>query len=423
MINRRQLLLRAAALTLGSGLSGGLSGCGAKSADALKVMLLEGAVPAEVLQQFRKQAVEPVDFQSVAQLQSLFQQLQQWQKPVAESDSAIDRALPWRQATSKAMPDNLVSLGDYWLTSAIAQNLLEPLDIPAATLAKLPLPWQQFVSRTATGQLTGQLGSLAEGGKPASSQKIWAAPYKVQALVIVYRQSQFPDASPENPPFKTWKDLLAPALRQKVILPDHPRIVLGLVEKMQRDRFNPTFKVNADGSLRLPTDALSTTLFKSLSAPFAQLNQQIKAYDADNSLKALVNEDADVAVGWSGDVVAALERYRDLKVVIPDEGSLLSADMWVRPKGAPMSKTAQQWIDFCWQTGPATQISIAEKGLSPVFLGGDASLNASLPGALTAGLLSGLNLASSELLAPLPGELQAAYFAVWKQLRANSSNS
>ncbi len=409
MINRRQLLLGAAALTLGSG----ASGCSANAADALQVTLLEGAVPAEVLQQFRKQTVEPVEFQSVAQLQSVFQQLQRWQKPVAHSGSVIDRWVPGRQAASKTMPHNLVSLGDYWLTSAIAQNLLEPLEIPAATLAKLPLPWQQFVSRTPAGQ-------LAQPGATANGQKIWAAPYKVQALVIVYRQSQFPDASVENPPFKTWKDLLQPALRQKIILPDHPRIVLGLAQKIQRDRFNSTFEINADSSVSLPANTLSAALTESLSEPFAQLNQQIKAYDAGNSLKALVNEDAKAAVGWSGDVVAALDRYQDLKVVIPEEGSLLSADMWVRPKGAPMSKPAQQWIDFCWQTEPATQISIANKGLSPVFLSDDVNLNARLPGALTDGLLSGLDLANSELLLPLPNEIQAAYFAVWQQLRASS---
>ncbi len=413
MINRRQLLLGAAALTLGSG----VSGCGANAADALKVTLLEGAVPAEVLQQFRKQAVKPVEFQSVAQLQSVFQQLQRWQKPSAPSGSVIDRWLPNRQVTSKAMPHNLVSLGDYWLTSAIAQNLLEPLEIPAATLAKLPLPWQQFVSRTPTGQLA-QPGE-AQRADTANGQKIWAAPYKVQALVIVYRQSQFPEASIENPPFKRWKDLLQPALRQKIILPDHPRIVLGLAQKIQRDRFNFTFEINADSSnVSLPAKALSAALTESLSAPFAQLNQQVKAYDASNSLKALVNEDAKAAVGWSGEVMAALDRYQDLKVVMPAGGSLLSADMWVRPKGAPMSKAAQQWIDFCWQTGPATQISIANKGLSPLFLSDDVNLNARLPAALTDGLLSELDWAHSELLLPLPSDLQAAYFAVWQQLRA-----
>lgn len=405
MINRRQLLLGTAALTLG----GGLSSCRANAADALRVTFLEGAVPAEVLQQFRRQSAEPVEFQSVAQLQSLFQQLQRWQQPVAESGSAIDRWLPGRQPNRQVAPHNLVSLGDYWLTSAIAQNLLEPLEIPATTLAKLPLPWQQFGSRTPTGQ-------LAQPSEAAISQKIWAVPYKVQALVIVYRQSQFPDASPENPPFKTWKDLLQPALRQKIILPDHPRIVLGLVQKIQRDRFNPTFEIEANGNVSQPADALSSALIESLSAPFAQLNQQVRAYDAHNSLKALVNEDADVAVGWSAEVRAALDRYQDLKVVIPAEGSLLSADMWVRPKGALMSKAAQQWIDFCWQTGPATQISIADRGLSPVFLSNDANL----PETLTDGLLSGLDFVSSELLLPLPSELQTAYFSVWQQLRATS---
>ncbi|NJM99072.1 MAG: extracellular solute-binding protein [Phormidesmis sp. RL_2_1] len=105
-----------------------------------------------------------------------------------------------------------------------------------------------------------------------------------------------------------------------------------------------------NGSISLSIDQLVSQF----AAPFAQLQQQVKTYDSANQLKALVNEDVKAVVAWSSDVVTALDRYRDLKMVLPEEGSLLSADMWVRPKGAQMSPLAQQWIDFCWQTEAAT---------------------------------------------------------------------
>lgn len=362
-----------------------VTGC-TQAANALKIRVLEGSVPAEVLQKFRKQSDQPVSFQVVAQMRSVFEQLQSWQSAPEQSFS-VRRFLP--QAASEALPrpDDLVSLGDYWLTSAIAQTLIEPLTLSPETLAKLPAVWQQLTSRDQTGR--------------SDSGVLWAAPYKVQALVIVYRQSQFPDAA--TLPFTTWKGLLQPELQRRIALPDHPRLVIGLVQKMQTGSFNSAIEApQAGGATPFPTR---------LADLFSQLNQQVKTYDSDNSLKALINEDVDVVVSWSGDAVAALEQYRDLRAIIPAEGSLLSADMWVRPKGAQMSDEVEQWIDFCWQLGPATQISISGSGLSPIFLGDDVTL----PAALNGSLFSVSGVANSEPLLPLPEAVQAAYWNLWQQ--------
>lgn len=389
MINRRTLLFGAAGLALGSL----LTGCGSAAANALRVTLLEGAVPPEVLKKFRQQAEEPVNFQVASQLETVFQLLQRWQLPPETPAFSLRRFLPWAQAEAGPAADHLASLGDYWLNGAIAQNLIEPLDLPAETLAKLPVAWQQFVKRDSGRE-----------GDDSQATSVWAAPYKVQTLVIVYRQSQFPQASQ---PFKAWSDLLQPQLRRQLALPDHPRVVIGLLQKMQTGSFNPSFEGAADSAL---TPQLSDSLVES----FAQLNQQVRTYDSSTSLKALVNEDITAAVAWSGDVIAALKRYRNLKAVVPAEGSLLSADMWVRPKGAEMSAAAKKWIEFCWQTGPATQISSAGKGLSPIFLSEDDSL----PDALENSDLSIAAIQKSEPFLPLPAAMQTAYLDLWQQLRA-----
>ncbi|MGI8935043.1 MAG: extracellular solute-binding protein [Phormidesmis sp.] len=388
MINRRTLLSGTAGLALSSL----LTGCGA-TANALRVTLLEGSVPAEVLKRFRQQAESPVDFQMITQLETVFQQLQRWQLPPKAPTFSL-RRLPWAQGAPRPAASNLVSLGDYWLAEAIAQDLIEPLDLPTETLEKLPVAWQQFVSREARS-----------GSDQIAANALWAAPYKVQTLVIAYRPDQFPQAGSRSP-FKTWRDLLQPQLRRQLALPDHPRIVLGLLQKMQSGSFNPSFEMPADS-------ASAAQLTDSLIEPFTQLNQQVRTYDSDTSLKALVNQDVAAVVGWSGDVMAALQQYRELKVVIPAEGSLLSADMWVRPKGADMSAAAKKWIAFCWQTGPATQISIAGKGLSPIFL----DRGVSLPGALEDSPLSITAIQNSEPLLPLPAAVQTAYLNLWQQVR------
>ena len=418
MVNRRTFIVGTVGVTVASL----LSSCAQVAEGALKVSVLQGSVPAEVLQSFRAQLDTPVKFQLVDQIKSLFQQLQRWQQPVDSSGFSWGRLLPWAQVSESLKPDDLVSLGDYWLEAAIAQNLISPLDIPTESLNKLPQVWQQFVRRDEGGQIETA---------SRSGTTLWAAPYKVQTLVIVYRQSFFPQSSSEAPPFRSWQDLLQPQLRQQIALPDHPRLVFGLLQKLQ------------EGSFNLPIEETVTLsqLQQQFSAPFAELDAQVKTYDSNNSLKALVNEDVKAVVAWSGEVISALRRYQDLRVVVPEDGSLLSADLWVRPRvaetanqtgsetgtemgtetgtetradiGAEMSEAAKQWIDFCWQVGPATQISVSGRGISPVFLSADAVI----PEALAESLLPVSAIQNSEPLLPLPEALQTTYLELWQALR------
>jgi putative spermidine/putrescine transport system substrate-binding protein len=246
---------------------------------------------------------------------------------------------------------------------------------------------------------------------------LWAVPYKVQALVIIYRQSLFSENGDDQSPFASWRDLLQPQLRQSIALPNHPRLVIGLAQKIQSGSFNAVLEGSNKTSDQTSDKTSDKTLEKTdrqLADTLVKLNLQVKTYDSENSLKALVNEDVKAVVAWSGDAVAALKRYRDLRMFIPPEGSLLSADMWVRPKGAEMSTAAQNWIDFCWQSGPATQISVSEKGISPIFLKGDRAL----PETLAGGLFSTEVLQNSEPLLPIPAVLKTAYLDLWEQTRS-----
>lgn len=395
MIHRRTLLLGTAGLVASSL----ITGC-SPSADALRITLLEGALPPEVLKQFRKQQPTPVTFKTLAQMPRIFQQLQRWQQTPAQAKTFWRRLLPGGDAEPIPAADDLVSLGDYWLESAIAQDLIEPLILPDETWAALPVQWQQFVYRDRQGQSANLDDTAGE---------FWAAPYKVQSLVVVYRESQFPDDSA----FQSWEDLLIPELRQSIALPDHPNLAIALLQKIQTGRFNASFDstVNSDAS----TPKLVEQLRQQLKGPFRALNQQVKTYDAQTALKALVNEDVQVVVAWSGDVVTALDRYRDLRAVVPSEGSLLSADMWVQPKGTALSEAAQQWIAFCWQTDVAIQLSRSSRGLSPIFL----EASAEIPDQLNNRLLSAPVLQKSEPLLPLPPNMQAAYISLWEQLRSS----
>jgi len=397
MVNRREFIFGTAGIALASL----LSGC-SQAENALRVLVLEGSVPAEVLQSFRGQLETPVSFQLAGQVRSIFQQLQRWQQPPETDGFSWGQLLPWARSEESPTPDSLVSLGDYWLEGAIAQNLISPLELSQASLDKIPLPWQAFVQRDAKGQIASNAGP--ETGEQAP-RSLWAAPYKVQTLVIAYRQSFFPESSADNPPFTSWSDLLQPQLQGQIALPNHPRLIIGLLQKMQGGSFNAPIEAGT---------ALEQ-LKQQLEQPFSELNAQVKTYDSTNSLKALVNKDVKAVVAWSGEVVSALRRYQDLRVSVPVEGSLLSADLWVRPRGTQMTEAAERWIDFCWQEGPATQLSISGRGISPTFL----SEGADVPEALSDAILPIAAIQKSEPLLPIPAKLQAAYGELWQALRAD----
>ncbi|MBE9062727.1 extracellular solute-binding protein [cf. Phormidesmis sp. LEGE 11477] len=407
MVNRRTLLQASAGLIVGSA----LTGCSNRAGNVLRVLLIEGAVPSVVLNQFQRQADTPVKFQTVDQVQTAFQTLQRWQQP--EIENPWNRFMPWRQADGPAATDDLVSLADYWLTEAIAQELIEPMAIPPATLDLLPTKWQAFGRRDRTGQID-------------PNGELWSVPYKLQSLVVIYRHSQFSAQSDAKQPFSSWQDLLASDLRLGIALPSHPNIIISLLRKLQTGSFNPISPENSANpaisnqpllqSERKQLEGQEEQLQAQLAASFTELAPQVKLYDSNTALKALINEDVKAAVVWSGDAAVALKRYRDLRSVVPDEGSLLSADMWVQPKGTALSEAAEDWISFCWQQGPATELSIAPKGISPIFLATDQQI----PEAIERTQLSLQALQNSELLLPLSESTKGAYADFWQQLTAEN---
>ena len=77
-------------------------------------------------------------------------------------------------------------------------------------------------------------------------------------------------------------------------------------------------------------------------------------------------EDTWLAVGWSSDVLPVLGRYPQLDAVIPQSGTAIWADLWVRPAGINKGTLSDQWINFCWQASTAKQISVLTKSNSPI---------------------------------------------------------
>ncbi|MCC5602678.1 extracellular solute-binding protein [Nostoc favosum] len=392
-MDRRSFLLSTSTLAL----SQLLFGCGGNNQTQLKVQLLKGSIPGQVVNQFHKGLQQEVElkFAPVEQIQGLFQQLQNWQqKAKATDEQGWRRFIPFRQDQKTADAD-LVTLGDYWLKAAIEQKLIQPLQEVQGNQLKqwsaLDERWKQLVTRNDQGNLDTQ-------------GKVWGAPYRWGSTVIVYNRDKLQKLG-WTP--KDWSDLWREGVRQQISLLNQPREVIGLVLKKLGKSYNTE---NLD---QVPD------LEKELQA----LNQQVKFYSSNNYLEPLIMGDTWLGVGWSSDVVQVLGRYPQLGAVIPQSGTAIWADLWVRPAGITTKGTfSDQWIDFCWQPSTAKQISVLTKSNSPISTNIVASdIQEALRSILQSDVYDGLRLRSvfdkSEFLLPLPPSTIKQYESLFAKIK------
>ncbi|MFE4107752.1 extracellular solute-binding protein [Almyronema epifaneia] len=395
-MKRRSLLVATAALATNAL----LSACSQTDTDALKIELLANSFPPQLLRVFRQELLttQSCEFDSQEQMSELYAQLQRWVKVSAEPSSRWPIRSPIRRSTTPT-PADLVTLGDYWLTSAIQQALIRPFSAAQVqSWPELSPRWSELVKRDRQGYL-------------APAGEVWGVPYRWGSLALVYRDRPFESLGWQP---QTWQDLWRPELRGKISLPNHPRIVIGLVLKQLAQSAN-----SSNFAAFLPQ----------LTASLQSLHRQVKFYSSNHALQALVSNDTWLAVGWTTDVLPVMQQYRQLRAAIPPSGTLLTADVWVQPAGAiaetgsdvsPLSDLGQQWLAFCWRADVATQLSLSTYGASPRFA---TRSDASLPPALRNHplLLPGADIfAKSEFLQPLPTDSEQAYAQLWAEIRQSS---
>ncbi|GAB4364534.1 MAG: extracellular solute-binding protein [Elainellaceae cyanobacterium] len=356
--------------------------------------LLEGSVPVQLIQAFRRQLAQgqAAGFVPKEQLADLYNLLQSWQEQPTGDAAASENA-------NEVTIANVLTLGDYWLTNAIQQGWLRPLnlrEIPAwQTLASQEI-WQTLVQRDRQGQ-------------PSPDGEIWAAPYRWGTLMMVYRAEQFKDKGWAAP--TDWDALWRPELKRQISLLDSPRSVIGLTLKKLGRSINTT-----------DLDAVAD-----LKAELQALNQQVKFYSSDSYLQALVVEDTQLAVGWSNEILPLLKRNRQLAAAVPASGTILTADLWVQPAQAPSVEPTEdrpnllnQWLSFCWDDEIATQLSLLSLAASPLFYGKERSQLPELLQESDLLLPPAEILRQSEFLLPLSEAAINQYRRLWVEVRAET---
>jgi putative spermidine/putrescine transport system substrate-binding protein len=379
-MNRRSLLIGLTALALTQ------AACQQDTDATLLIAAWQDMLPPQVLADFKRSLMGEQRLRVKTQKTSanLFAQLQTWHRTIADNGEAI--------ASTANVPD-WVGLSDYWLQPAIQQQLIRPLPEAEALPGWDTLPdiWRSLLQRN-------------DQGFPIDGGPLWATPYRWGHLMMVYSRRRFEQLGWQP---TAWSDLWHPDVQRRVALPQHPRIVLGAVLKA------------LGASANAPNPAAATDI----QAQLAALAPQVRAYMSDDYLQALIMGDVWLAVGWSTEIQPVLARYRQLAAVSPDPGTLLTADVWVRPNTTPagtanpLSALDQQWLSYWWQPDVVTPLSLFSQGLSPL-LATPTALDQVLPASEeTIYRPTSEQLARSEFIQPLSDDAIAIYTQLWQDLR------
>jgi putative spermidine/putrescine transport system substrate-binding protein len=386
MLNRRYFLITATNLTL----SLLITGC--NEDNTLKILLLQGSIPPQLIAAFRKKIKESKNLvlKPEINIKELFTLLKTWQGKNKEDEKEKKWTLPsFKFGQKKEQIPNLITITDYDLTEAIKEQLIEPISIKELS------HWNQIPDKFI------QLVKHNSQNKIDLKDKIWAAPYRWGCTMIAYRKDKFEEL---NWTPTDWSDLWRKEIQHRFSLLNHQREVIGLTLKKLGYSYN--------------TPNLST--ISKLKSELIALNKQVKFYDSTNYLEPLILGDTILAVGWSSDILPIIKRYPNIEGIIPVSGTSLWADLWVKPKSTKIVNSAliNNWINFCWETDSVKQINLFSNASSPIIF----SLNESdLPKDIINNSLKYPNsniMKKSDFIIPFEDEkIDQEYQELWQEIR------
>ena len=401
-MQRRSFLVTLGSLALGSG----LTSCQGQNQYILRLLALKSSLPPQLLGEFSR-VVQPtkarVELVGEGQFKEILTQLQEWyQTGKAESKGLKIPLIP--PSKSAEFIPNLVTIGDAWLSKAIQDKVIQPIETNSLTnWTKLEPRWRELAQRD-------------DRGNSSTTGQIWGVPYRWGTTVIIYRRDRLEEANIPIP--KDWADLWNPQLKQRISLLDRSREVIGLTLKKLGYSYNYP-------------DLDRVTALKSA---LEQLHQQTKFYSAENYLQPLVMGDTWVAVGWSSDAIDLIQKNPNIGAIVPSSGTAIFADLWVQPalsnKLSPAERQAandknrvkltQQWLDYCLQLKVSNQISLFTTTTAPLLT--SLKDNQIFPdiqrNSLTLPAKSILD--KSEFIYPISSQSQQQYTKLWREIRSLS---
>lgn len=161
---------------------------------------------------------------------------------------------------------------------------------------------------------------------PFDPGNTYSVPYFWGTVGVVYNPNMIED----HLTFDTWQDLWDPSLRDKVFLVDGVREVIG----MALNSLGESLNAKDEALLRKATDRL------------IELGPNVKAIIGDEITSLMVNNEAAVALTFSGQAADMMWENEELEYNVPQEGSNLWFDNFVIPSTSRNVDGAHAFINF-----------------------------------------------------------------------------
>lgn len=163
----------------------------------------------------------------------------------------------------------------------------------------------------------------------------YSIPYFWGTVGIAYN----PTLLEEGQTFESWEDLWDPSLKGQVIIVDSAREVIGM-------------GLNSLGY------SLNSTDERELNEAFNKLTTltpNVKAIIGDEIVEMMRNEEASIALTWSGQAADMMWINEDITYSVPEEGSNLWFDNMIIPSTAANVEGAHKFINFMLDPEVAAQ--------------------------------------------------------------------
>lgn len=161
-------------------------------------------------------------------------------------------------------------------------------------------------------------------GLPFDSDNKYSVPYLWGTIGIIYNKNEV------KQPVDSWSILWDPQYEGKILMMDSPRDAFMVAQKKLG------FSMNTAAEQEIEAAKNELIAQKPL----------VLAYVNDNVKDMMINEEAAMAVAWSGEAIFMMENNENLAYAVPKEGTNMWFDNIVIPKNAPHKKEAELFIDF-----------------------------------------------------------------------------
>jgi len=163
----------------------------------------------------------------------------------------------------------------------------------------------------------------------------YSVPYFWGTVGIVFN----PTLLPEGTEITSWNDLWNPEFENQILLIDGAREIMGMGLNSLGYSLNDTNRAHLQEAL----------------AKLKELTPNVKAIVGDENKMLMENNEAAIAVGWSGDARDIMWENENIDYVVPEEGSNLWFDNFVIPKTAQNVDGAHAFINFMLDPEVAAQ--------------------------------------------------------------------